>query len=179
MAVAMGMAMVVPVAVLVANVVMVVLLMIMMVIGMMVAGMGPAIGAALGIEWRFNFLNRSAEAKQHVADHVVASEPDRSLGDLRRQVTVADLPGKRQEVPGVPAPHLHQLFRFGTDLDDAAIIKHQPVAMAQKPRLRQIEQEGDGGAVFHAVGHHAHPAAMPCCFIERYGRDGTFKRPCD
>ena len=149
------------------------------VIGMMVACVGSAIGAAFGIEWCFDFLNRSPKAKQHVADHVVAAQADHRFGDLGGQMPVADLPGKRQEVPGVPAPHLHQLFRFGADLDDAAIVKHQPVAMAQQPRLRQIKQKGDGGAVLHAVGHHAHATAMPCCFIQRYGCDGTIKRPCD
>jgi hypothetical protein len=85
-------------------------------------------------------------------------------------VAIADLPGKRQQMPAVLAPDLEQRFGSGNYLDNAPIVQHQAIAMAQQSRFCKVEQEIDA-----IVGNHLHPPAMPRGLIQRDPADGIVK----
>ena len=155
------------------------MLVVVLVIMVMMRFVRSAISAAFGIKGRLNVRNRRAKADKHVMDNMITPDPDGHIGDFCRQMPVSDLPGQRKQMPGVRPAHFHERFGFGTNLDDAPIIQHQPIAMAQQPRLWQIEQEGNCCTVVEPVGHHTHPAAMPRSLIERDGCGRTFKIPGD
>lgn len=153
------------------------MVMIMRVIMVMMRLVRSAIGAALGIEWRLDVRNRCTETDEHVMDDMITPDPDCRIGNFRRQMPVSDLPGERQQVPGICSAHFHKRLGLGANFNDAAIIKNQAISMAQQAGLRQIEQKCNRCAVGEPVGNHPHPAAMPRGFIQGNGCGGTLKNP--
>lgn len=100
----------------------------------------PTVGPALRCE-RFNDLtNTRAKSGKHVCDHVIPADQDTICLDLRRQMTVADMPGQhRQRARGLAA-HLKQRFLRRNHLDTPPVVQHQPIAITKRRRLRQINQ---------------------------------------
>jgi hypothetical protein len=98
---------------------------------------------------------------------VVAADQDAVCQDLGRQMAVADLPGQGQQMAGVMAAHFVKRFRRSADLDDAAIVEDEPVAMAQQPRLGEVEQELDA-----VVGDHLHAPPVARGLVQRDGARG-------
>jgi hypothetical protein len=94
-----------------------------------------------------------SEAGEHVADHMVAQDQDPVRLDLRRQVAVADVPGKFGEFTCRMAGHLHQRFLCRDDLDQPAILKFEDVAM--------FELNGFGKVDHHDVLMHQFQAPAP------------------
>ena len=85
-------------------------------------------------------VDRGAEPFQHRLDDVVAQDEDARFLDLRREMAVADMPGKLGEMRRVAATHIVELFLGGDDLDLPAVVQHQHVAMVEHDRLGQIDQ---------------------------------------
>lgn len=124
------------------------------------------IGAAFRIERRFDGRHRGAEAFQHRLDDMVAADAQPLAEKFGRQMTVAEMPGDPHEMGGVAGRYLGQRLRRRLDGDDAAVLEQQPVAMAQRNRIRQVEQEGCA-----ALGRHRDAPAMAGVEIEDDGVD--------
>jgi len=112
----------------------------MMVLGMAVRMRGVvivlAIGAALGIERLLDAADAGAQPLQHVDDDVIVADQDDVVGDFRRQVAVAEMPGEPRQPRGAVGPHLDQRLGQRHDLDDRAIGQRQPVALSEAARRR-------------------------------------------
>lgn len=161
--------MVMPVAVILMAVPMilgVIVIMVVTVTVIMAMDAPVTIGAAFRIERRFDGRHRGAEAFQHRLDDMVAADAQPLAEKFGRQMTVAEMPGDPHEMGGVAGRYLGQRLRRRLDGDDAAVLEQQPVAMAQRNRIRQVEQEGCA-----ALGRHRDAPAMAGVEIEDDGVD--------
>ncbi len=126
---------VVIVVVVIVTMVMAVIVMIMTV---RMSAMGM-IGATRRLEGLFDVEHHRAQPLQHGADDMIAQDHDAILLDLRREMTVAEMPGKFDQMRAVAAAHLEQLFVCGKDFDQFTILAHQHVTIGKKHRLLEIE----------------------------------------
>ena len=67
---------------------------------MRMAAMG-VVSAASGLERLADLGNRRAAPFEHGADHVIAQNEDAFLLDLRREMAIAKMPGKLDQMPAI------------------------------------------------------------------------------
>lgn len=111
---------------------------IVMIMTVRMSAMGM-IGATRRLEGLFDVEHHRAQPLQHGADDMIAQDHDAILLDLRREMTVAEMPGKFDQMRAVAAAHLEQLFVCGKDFDQFTILAHQHVTIGKKHRLLEIE----------------------------------------
>jgi hypothetical protein len=129
------------------------------VVTMCVTGIG--IRAAFGIERRLDLDHAGTEALHHRLDDVVASDAQGLGHDLRRQMTVAEMPADADEMVRIMAANLEQRLGRRDHFDQPAIFQHQRIAAAQRDGILQVEQELET-----ARPRHRHAAAVPTVEIE-------------
>jgi hypothetical protein len=122
------------------------------------------IGAAFGIERRLDLDDPRAEPFHHRLDHVVAPDPQALRHDLRRQMTVAEMPGEPNQMSGIMASDLDQRLGGCDDFDQPPVVEHQRIAAAQRDRVLQIKQE-----LKPACAGHRHPPPVPVIEAEHDG----------
>lgn len=106
----------------------------------MAMGAAVAIGAAFGREGLDHLAHGRADPAQHVQKHVIALDQKPRLFDLAGRVTVADMPGE----PGqIGARDLQQGFGRGLHDNAAPVFQHDQIALGQRGRMGQIQQEGE------------------------------------
>ena len=71
-----------------------VMLMVMAMIMIMCMTVRVPISAALGIKYRFDWMKRGVEIRQHLFQHVVATDAQRASDDLYLGVSIAEMPGE-------------------------------------------------------------------------------------
>jgi hypothetical protein len=163
-----------------AVVVSVVMTMIMMMIGMIVGRMTvrrmvvrftrrvrvavTGIGATLRVERRFDLDKTCTEPLHHRFDHVVAPDAQATSGDLRRQVTISEMPGDANQMLRIAAADFHQRLRRRNNFHQPAVLKHQRVATTQRHRIFEIQQELEP-----ARPRHRHPPPVTIVKIEHDG----------
>ncbi|MGX1169069.1 hypothetical protein AB7M16_005335 [Bradyrhizobium sp. USDA 372] len=130
-----------------------------MVVSMRMAGIG--IGAAFGIERRFDLDHTRAEALHHRLDDVIAANAQGLGQDLRRQVTVAEMPADADEVVRIAAADFQQRLGRRDHLDQPSILKHQRIAAAQCDGILQVEQEFEAPR-----SRHRHATTVPIVEVE-------------
>jgi len=86
------------------------------------------IGAAFGIERRFDFDHPRAQPHHHFLDHMVTPDAQRFGQNLRRQMTVAEMPGDANQMLRIGATDFRQALRRCDHLDQTAILEHQRIA---------------------------------------------------
>ena len=65
----------------------------------------------------------------------------RSGLDRRRQMAVADMPGKFGEMARVAGANVVELLTWRDDLHEAAIVERQQIALTERQRFRKIDQQ--------------------------------------
>ena len=113
----------------------------------------PVRGTRLRIEGGGERAHRRAEAAQHLLQHVIAADADAIADDLHVGVAIAEMPGEPHEVARRGRRDLDQLFRLTADAHNGAVFEHQPVAVTQRHRLLEIDQD------FRAFFGREHDAA--------------------
>ncbi len=116
-----------------------------------------SIGAALRIKWSFDLNQPGSQPSHHRFDHVIASNAQSSRHDLRRQVTVAEMPGDANEVLRVLATNFQKGLGRCDDFDQPAIFEHQRIPTSQGDRVFKVEQELEPARTRH---RHATPVAI-------------------
>ncbi len=120
-----------------------------------------AIGAAFGVEGGVEVRHDRAEMANHVFDDRVAADAQAVAEKLGGQVAVTEVPGDPQQAVGRRGADLGQRLGRGIDGNDAAILEDQSVAVLERYRLGEIEQE------FQPVRRgHRHAAAVPLIVVE-------------
>lgn len=117
--------------------------------------------AGLRVERRVDRRDRGAKACRHLLQHVIAPDAEPVAHDLHVGVAVAEVPGELHQRERRPDHDLGQGFGLAGHQHDAAIVEHDPVAVAQRHGLVEVQQEL--GAAF-ALEHDA--AAMPVTRVE-------------
>ena len=62
---------------------------------------------------------------------MIAPDQDAVLVDLRGEMPVAEMPGQMAQRAGLSGPHLVELLLGRDDLDRAAVLQHQHIAIGQ------------------------------------------------
>ena len=127
-------------------------------------GMYGRISAAFRVERRLDFRDARAEPLHHFLDDMVASDPQSFAHDLRRQMTIAEMPGQANQMKRIAAANFKQRFRRGHDFDQTSVLQHQRVAAAQRYRSFEVEQKRES-----ACPRHRHPPPMAIVEIEHDG----------
>ena len=124
------------------------------------------IGAAFGIERRLDLDDAGAEPLHHRLDDMISANAQALRHNLRRQMTVAEVPGDPDQMMRIAALDLDQRLGCGNHLDQAAVFQHQRIAAAQRDRMFEIEQE-----LKPAGADHRHPPPVAIVEIEHDGID--------
>jgi hypothetical protein len=144
--------------------VMTIIMMLVVVVPATVSMSSLGIGAAFGIERRLDLDHARTEPPHHPFDDMVAADAQALGHDLRRQMTVAEMPGDADEMMRIVAADLEQRLGRRHHLDEPAILQHQRIAAAQRDGVLQVEQEFEA-----ARARHRHAAAVPVVEIEHDG----------
>ncbi len=96
------------------------------------------IGAALGVERRFDLDHACAQPLHHLLDHVIAPDTQCLSRNLRRQVTVAEMPGDANQVLRIVTAYFQKWLRRRDHLDQPAVLEHQCIATAQGDRILEV-----------------------------------------
>lgn len=131
-------------------------------ISMIMAGhRAVAVGPTLGIEGRLDENSLGSEAAHHVLDDVVAADAQARAHDLRRQMTIAKVPGDANHVVGIAGADFDQRLGGCDDQDDASVLQFQPGIGNQRHGIGEIEQE------LRAVDAiHGHATAVAVVVVE-------------
>jgi len=140
-------------------VIMPVIVMAMIIVTMRVARVG--ISPAFGIERRLDLDHARAEPLHHGLDDMVAADAQALGHELRRQMTVTEMPCNADEVVRIVAADLEQRLWRRDHFDQPAVLQHQRIAAAQRDGVFQVEQEFEAPRP-----RHGHAAAVPIVEIE-------------
>src|SRR5205085_7614424 len=102
--------------------------------------------ARLRIERRLDRHELRAEPAQHILKHMIAANAQRLTDHLYVRVPVAKVPREPREAMGTIRRDLDEGLSLAADPHDRAIVEDKPVAVAQRRRARQVEQEA--GSLF-------------------------------
>jgi hypothetical protein len=117
------------------------------------------IGPALRLERRAKGVHVAAKPYDHVRDHMIGTDPQRSRQHLHRQMAVPKVPGDAHERMGVRV-NVHNGF-FGGDNTHNAVRNRQAITVVQAAGLWQVQKKFPPG-----VGDHQRAPAMPVIEIE-------------
>ena len=157
-----GVIMVVIMTVMIMMIIVAMIVMRVVVVSMRMTGIG--IGAAFGIERRLDLDHARTEALHHGFDDVVAADAQALGHDLRRQMTIAEMPADADEVMRIAAADLQQRLGCRDHFDQPPVFQHQRVAAAQGDGVFQVEQKLEAPRP-----RHCHPAPVPIVEIEHHG----------
>ncbi len=122
----------------------------------------------LRFEGSFNPLDDGTEVGQHFFDDLIIPYPEAAiLQDLGRQVPVAKMPGKANEMFVIPAFDLENLLRSSDNAQPSTIMfEGKTIAFVKWLRFRQIEQH-----TFTGTGCQPEPPTVPVIISKRYRVD--------
>ncbi len=129
---------------------------------MIMPGMAVVIGAALGLEGSLDGGHGAALPPDHLGEDMVVLDIDGVGGDLGRRVAVADMPGDPHQPQRIVGADFEQALRRRLDQDEATVLKLDGVAVVQRRRLVEIEQDLEP-----AIALQREPAAGAVLVIQR------------
>ena len=99
------------------------------------------IGSPRRLEGLVDLQHRGPQPLQHGADDMIAQDDDAVFFDLGGQMTVAEMPGKLDQMHAVTSANFEELLVGRKDLDQFAVLAHQQVAIGEKHRILEIEHD--------------------------------------
>ena len=99
------------------------------------------IGAGLWFEHRFSRSELRAQAAQHLFQHVITPDAQPIANHLNIGVAISDLPCQPGELLWARCRDLNERLVLAGNAHDRAVIEHEAIAITQRGRLRQVEQE--------------------------------------
>jgi ABC-type nickel/cobalt efflux system permease component RcnA len=137
---------------------------------MIVRRMRGRIGAALGIKRRLDLDDARAEPLHHFLDDVIPADAQALGHDLRRQVSIAEMPSDPHQMARIQPSDFGQRLGRRHHLDQPAVFQHQRIAAAQGDGGFEIEQEFEA-----ARGRHRHPPPVTVVEVEHDGVGRRFR----
>lgn len=133
-------------------------------------GVVVVIGAALGLERPLDHRHGAALAAHHLGEHMVVLDVERLSRDLGGRVAVADMPGDAHQPQRVVGPDLQQALGRSPDQNEAAVLQPYRVAVIERGRPVEIEQDVEAG-----VALQSETAAAAILVIQRQGLDDAIR----
>ena len=118
--------------------------------------------AAFGLKRSVAFSEDCAEAGKHLFDHMVRPDTEGFLSNLRRQMTIAEVPRTAHKLAGIFMPHLNNGLRGGLNHEPSPVVKLHAVSISHGDSLWKIEKD-----ILALIRREPNPAPMARIEIER------------
>ena len=128
--------------------------------------------AAFGLKRSFAFSENCAEAGKHLFDHMVRPDAKGFMSNLRRQMTIAEMPCKAHKLARIFMPHLDNRLCGRLNHEPPPIVKLHTISIGHSDGLWKIEKD-----ILPLIRREPNPASMPGIEIERDSACGIFLRP--
>ena len=128
--------------------------------------------AAFGLERSLELSENCAEAGKHLFDHMVRPNTEGFMSNLRRQMTIAEMPCKAHKLATIFVRDLDNRFRGRLNHEPPPIIKLHTIPISHGDRFRKIEKD-----ILPLIRREPNPASVPGIEIESDSACGIFLRP--
>jgi len=128
--------------------------------------------AAFGLERSGAFSENCAEAGKHLFDHMVRPDTEGFMSNLRRQMTIAEMPCKAHKLARIFMPHLDNRLCGRLNHEPPPIVKLHTISISHCDSLRKIKKD-----ILALIRREPNPASVPGIEIERDSACGIFLRP--
>jgi len=128
--------------------------------------------AAFGLKRGIAFSENCAEAGKHLFDHMVRPDSEGFMSNLRRQMTIAEMPCKAHKLARIFMPHLDNRLRGRLNHEPPPIVKLHTISIGHGDSLWKIEKN-----ILALIRSQPNPAPMARIEIERDSACGSFLRP--
>jgi hypothetical protein len=128
--------------------------------------------AAFGLKRSVAIPENCAEAGKHLFDHMVRPDTEGFMSNLRRQMTIAEMPCKAHKLARIFMPHLDNRLCGRLNHEPPPIVKLHTISISHGDSLWKIEKD-----VLALIRREPNPAPMARIEIERESACGIFLRP--
>jgi hypothetical protein len=128
--------------------------------------------AAFGLERSLDLSENCAEPGKHLFDHMVRPDTEGFLSNLRRQMTISEMPCKARKLAVIFVRDLDHRFCGRLNREPPSIIKLHTIPVRHGDRFREIEKE-----ILSLIRREPNSASVPGIEIERNSACGIFLRP--
>jgi hypothetical protein len=128
--------------------------------------------AAFGLKRGIAFSENCAEAGKHLFDHMVRPDTEGFMSNLRRQMTIAEMPCKARKLARIFMPHLDNRLCGSLNHEPPPIVKLHTISISHGDSLRKIEKD-----ILALIHRQPNPAPMARIEIECDSACGIFLRP--
>jgi len=128
--------------------------------------------AAFGLERSLEFSENCAEAGKHLFDHMVRPDTEGVMSNLRRKMTIAEMPCKAHKLARIFMPHLDNRLCGCLNHEPPPIVKLHTISISHGDSLWKIEKD-----ILALIRREPNPAPMARIEIERDSACGSFLRP--
>ena len=118
--------------------------------------------ASFGLKRTFDLSENCAEAGKHRFDHMVRPDTESFMSNLRRQMTIAEMPCKPHKLARIFMPHLDNRLFGRVNHEPPPIVKLHTISISHGDSLRKIEKD-----ILAVIRREPDPAPMARIEIER------------
>lgn len=130
------------------------------------------IGPALGLKRSLALADLGAEPDEHFPKHVIGTDSNRVVRDLRRDVAIAEMPGKAHQSLRIARTNLEEGFGRRDHADPFSRFEAKSIAVGQGDRPIEIQQ-----GLSSRVEGETDSTPMAAVVVERDGGDRALGRP--
>jgi hypothetical protein len=128
--------------------------------------------AAFGLKRSFAFSEDCAEAGKHLFDHMVRPDTEGFMSNLRREMTIAEMPCKAHKLARIFMPHLDNRLCGRLNHEPPPIVKLHTISIGHGNSLWKIEKD-----ILALICRESNPAPMARVEIERDSARGILLWP--
>jgi hypothetical protein len=128
--------------------------------------------AAFGLKRSVALSENCAEAGKQLFDHMVRPDSEGLMSNLRRQMTIAEMPCKAHKLARIFMPHLDNRLCGRLNHEPPPIVKLHTISIGHGDSLWKIEKD-----ILPLIRREPNPASVPGIEIERDSACGIFLRP--
>jgi hypothetical protein len=128
--------------------------------------------AAFGLKRSVALSENCAEAGKQLFDHMVRPDSEGLMSNLRRQMTIAEMPCKAHKLARIFMPHLDNRLCGRLNHEPPPIVKLHTISIGHGDGLWKIEKD-----ILPLIRREPNPASVPGIEIERDSACGIFLRP--
>ena len=131
-----------------------------------------AVRAAFGLKRSVASPEKCAGAGKHLFDHMVRPDKEGFMSNLRRQMTIAEMPCKPHKLARIFMPHLDNRLCGRLNHEPPPIVKLHTISISHGDSLWKIEKD-----ILALIRREPNPAPMARIEIERDSTRGILFWP--
>jgi hypothetical protein len=131
-----------------------------------------AVGPSLRMERGLDPYKIRSESMEHILDHMVGSNAERSFSNFSWQMSISQMPSKAYKLIGILVADFHNQLGSSLNLQPPAIFELQAISVGHRNRLRQVQKD-----IFALICSQANAPAMACLKVKSEDSRRFFLRP--